>query len=77
MTYVHPDCQRMGVASALLAALEAEARRHGVALLNVEASITSRPFFAARGFDVIAPQIVMARGQEFLNYRMFKRLDRR
>jgi putative acetyltransferase len=76
MTYVHPDCQRMGVASALLAALEAEARRRDVTLLNVEASITSRAFFAARGFDVITPQIVMARGQEFLNYRMSKRLGR-
>jgi putative acetyltransferase len=74
MTYVHPECQRKGVASALLATLEAEARRRGVALLNVEASITSRPFFAARGFDVVTPQIVTARGQEFLNYRMSKRL---
>ena len=75
MTYVHPQTQRMGVASALLASLEAEAKRRGVALLNVEASITSRPFFEARGFEVIVPQIVTARGQDFLNYRMSKRLD--
>jgi putative acetyltransferase len=75
MTYVHPECQRQGVASELLTALEAEARRRGVALLNVEASITSRPFFEARGFEVITPQIVTARGQEFLNYRMSKRLN--
>ncbi len=74
MTYVHPECQRNGVASALLATLEAEARRRGVALLNVEASVTSRPFFEARGFEVITPQIVSARGEDFLNYRMSKRL---
>jgi putative acetyltransferase len=75
MTYVRPDAQRKGVASALLAALEAEARRNGVRLLNVEASITSRPFFEARGFEVITPQIVTARGEDFLNYRMSKRLE--
>jgi putative acetyltransferase len=76
MTYVHPEYQRRGVASALLAALEANAQRRGVTLLNVEASITSRPFFAARGYEVITPQIVTARGEDFLNYRMAKTLTR-
>ena len=74
LTYVHPEWQRRGVASALLAALEAEARRRNVLFLNVEASITSRPFFLARGYEVLTPQIVTARGQDFLNYRMSKRL---
>jgi putative acetyltransferase len=74
MTYVHPERQRMGVASALLAALESEARMRGVKLLNVEASVTSRPFFAHHGYVVLTPQIVQARGQDFLNYRMSKRL---
>ena len=74
MTYVHPEYQRQGVASALLAALEDEARKRGVTLLNVEASITSRPFFVARGYEVITPQIVTARGEDFLNYRMSKTL---
>ena len=75
MTYVHPEYQRTGVASALLAELERDARARGVAALHVEASITGRPFFEARGFAVLTPQIVTARGQEFLNYRMMKRLD--
>jgi putative acetyltransferase len=74
MTYVHPKAQRVGVATALLAALETEAKRRGVRVLNVEASITSRPFFEARGFEVITPQIVTASGEDFLNYRMMKRL---
>lgn len=72
LTYVHPEHQRCGVASALLEKIETVARTNGVPALNVEASITSRPFFAARGFEIIAPQIVTARGQEFLNYRMRK-----
>ena len=74
MTYVHPGLQRRGVASALLAAVEAEARKRNIGYLNVEASITSRPFFLARGYEVITPQIVTARGQDFLNYRMSKKL---
>jgi len=74
MTYVHPKRQRIGVASALLATLEGEARSRGVAVLNVEASITSRPFFESQGFEVITPQFVRARGEDFLNYRMWKRL---
>src|SRR5262245_46857902 len=53
MTYVHPKWQRQGVATALVAAVEDEARRRGVLLLNVEASITSRPFFEARGYEVL------------------------
>ena len=74
LTYVHPDHQRRGVASALLARVEQRARATGTAILNVEASITSRPFFEARGFEIIAPQMVSAGGAEFLNYRMQKRL---
>ena len=74
MTYVHPERQRVGVASALLAALEDEATKRGVTLLNVEASITSRPFFERHGYIVLTPQIVRARDQDFLNYRMSKRL---
>lgn len=74
MTYVHPDWQRRGVASQLLAALETEARHGYVRVLNVEASITSRPFFQAHGYEVLTPQIVTARGQDFLNYRMSKKL---
>lgn len=74
LTYVHPEHQRCGVASALLAKVEDVARGNGVKVLHLEASITSRPFFAARGFEVVAPQIVTARGQDFLNYRMQKHL---
>lgn len=74
LTYVHPARQRQGVATALLSILEAATRANGAKILYVEASITSRPFFAARGFQTVAPQIVTVHGQEFLNYRMEKRL---
>lgn len=72
LTYVHPEYHRRGIASALVAKVESVARANGVPALLVGASITSRPFFAACGFEIIAPQIVTARGQDFLNYRMWK-----
>ena len=72
MTYVHPRYVRKGIGRALIAALEEEARRRGVATLHVEASITSRPFFETCGYTILCPQVVRVRGQEFLNYRMIK-----
>jgi len=47
---VHADHQRRGVGTALLAALEEEARRRCLTSLHTEASITARPFFERQGF---------------------------
>jgi len=44
--YVHADHQRKGIASALLVAIEEDARRLGVARLYTEASTTARGFFS-------------------------------
>jgi putative acetyltransferase len=74
MTYVHPAHLRKGVATALLASLEAEALSRNVTVLHVEASIVSRPFFERRGYTLLTPQIVRVRGQDFLNYRMMKQI---
>jgi putative acetyltransferase len=74
MLYVHADHQGEGIASALLRAAEAWARTRGLARLFTEATITARPFFEHRGFRVIAPQRVIRRALEFINYRMDKLL---
>jgi putative acetyltransferase len=74
MMYVHPGHQRGGVATALLAHLEAEACEQGLERLFTEASLSARPFFERRGFVLIAPQTVIVRGQSFVNFRMEKRL---
>jgi putative acetyltransferase len=74
MMFVHPDHQGKGVADALLATVESEAARLGLERLHTEASITAKPFFERKGFRVIAPQTVSLRGQDFVNYRMEKRL---
>ena len=70
-----PRCwQGRGVGAALLARVEARARRLGLRRLATEASITARPFFQARGFRVIAEQQVRRRCATFVNYRMEKSL---
>jgi putative acetyltransferase len=72
--YVSADHQGHGIATRLLADLVAEARRLGLARLFVEASITARPFFAARGFVTLVEQTVACRGAQLVNYRMERTL---
>jgi putative acetyltransferase len=72
--YVHADHLGCGIGRMLLAALEAEARQRGIARLFTEASITARAFFAHYGFALIAEQVVVCRGVEFVNFRMDKQL---
>ena len=74
MLYVHADHQGEGIASALLRSAETWARTRGLGRLFTEATITARPFFEHRGFRVIAPQRVIRRALEFINYRMDKLL---
>lgn len=74
MLFVHPEFQHKGVARALLAVVEAEARSRRLARLFVEASITARRRFEISGFVVIAEQTVTKRGVDLTNFRMEKRL---
>lgn len=72
--YVHRDHQRAGVATALAAALEAEAARRGALEVTADASITALPFFERRGYETVARQEKVLRGVTFTNYRVRKRL---
>jgi putative acetyltransferase len=72
MMYVHAAHQRIGVATLLLAAVEAAARAERVGRLLTDASITGRPFFERGGFSALSSQEVTVRGQRFTNFRMHK-----
>ena len=72
--YVHPEHEGRGVASALLNHLEDAARRQGLTKLFTEASITAKPFFERRGFEVLTAQVVEFRGEKFTNFKMEKHL---
>lgn len=73
--YCHHAYQGRGVGSALLARIEQHARDVGLARLFVEASITARPFFQARGYTVIRQQSVERHGIQLTNFVMEKRLS--
>jgi putative acetyltransferase len=72
--FVHPQYQGVGVASLLLRTVEATAQNQGLRCLTTEASLTARPFFERRGFDVVASQEVQKRGQTLRNFLMERRL---
>ena len=72
MIYVHKDHQCQGIATALLAALEAKARMDGLERLETNASRMAKPFFARRGFRLLTAQMVERSGVRIENFRMEK-----
>ena len=67
--YVHKDYQRQGIAAALCDRLE---QKFVVGQITTHASITAKPFFAHRGYEVIREQQVMRGGILLTNYVMKK-----
>lgn len=72
--YVHKDHQRQGIAKGLLDALEAHARSAGMQEIISFVSITAKPFFEKRGYQVIRENTVVRGGQSMRNYKMRKRV---
>ena len=69
---VQKDFLRRGVASAILDRLEQSALRQRCRRMYTEASITARPFFERRGYQVVKKQEKPLRGQVFINFVMEK-----
>lgn len=69
--YVHKDCQRRGIATAICDELEQAVT---VNKIITHASITAKPFFAQRGFIVIKEQRVVRSGIALTNYVMEKQV---
>ncbi len=75
MLFVQKDHQNRGIASALLAELEARALADGRPRLTTDASLTAESFFARRGFRRLREQVVERGGQRLRNCRMEKLLS--
>ncbi|TWU38705.1 putative N-acetyltransferase YafP [Novipirellula aureliae] len=73
--FVSAEHQRRGVASMLLDELVRRAGKLSIDCITTEASITAKPFFLARGFEVLKEQSVECRGQWLTNYRMQRLLE--
>jgi putative acetyltransferase len=72
--YVHPNWQGKGIGKALLAALETEATKFGVALIFADVSITAKRFFLSRGFSITEARSNVILGHPAPNFRMQKKL---
>lgn len=69
--FVHKDHQRKGIAEALCNQLES---RNSSRCFTTHASITAKPFFEKRGYQVIKEQSVERRGVFLKNYVMEKNI---
>lgn len=67
--FIHKDCQRQGIASAICDVLEREVL---APCFTTHASLTARPFFEARGYMVVKAQEVERRGVKLPNFVMKK-----
>ncbi|RIU94736.1 GNAT family N-acetyltransferase [Oceanobacillus picturae] len=72
--FVHKNFQGKGIATALMNRLESEARKIGLPTIETEASITAKPFFERRGYQLIEPQTIERKGITLINFKMSKRL---
>lgn len=70
--YVHHAFQRTGIGSALMEAIEQDARDQALPRIFAEVSITARPFFEAKGYQVVRQQTVQTRGVGLINFVMEK-----
>lgn len=60
--FVSADHQGQGIATALMDAVFAEAKRLNLPKIEVQVSLTARPFFERRGFRVVESRSVEVRG---------------
>lgn len=72
--YVHKDYQGQGIASALVDKLESEAKKLNFLEINTDASITAKPFFEHKGFNLVCSQTVERKGLNLTNYKMVKKI---
>jgi putative acetyltransferase len=74
MLYVAPAWSRRGLATALIARLEALAREARASVLSVDASALARPVFERAGFSLIAAEWVLRDGVSLPRFHLCKPL---
>jgi putative acetyltransferase len=74
--YVVPSAARKGVGSALVREVERIALEHGLSRLDLDASITSEPFYKALGYEVQEyREHILGCGQRMACVKMSKHLS--
>ena len=72
--FVHKDWQGKGVATQLLSEVERIAKQLEVAEITSEVSLTARPFFEKKGYEIVKIQKYRANKLELTNFVMRKLL---
>ena len=73
--FVHKDFQHKGIATQLLLEVERIARQYGVVHITSEVSLTARPFFEKKGYEVVKIQKCQANRLILTNFVMRKLLN--
>ena len=73
--FVHHAWQGKGVAKLLFQTIESEAAAANLAKLHAHVSITARPFFQSRGFQLVQQQEVVIGEVALTNFLMEKELS--
>ena len=73
--FVHKDFQHKGIATQLLWEVERIARQYGVIHITSEVSLTARPFFEKKGYEVVKIQKCQANKLKLTNFVMRKLLN--
>lgn len=76
MVYTHKDFQGQGVATALVDQLELQVLDNGGDRIQLAASITARPFFEKRGYQLVRENEVLRLGVVLRNFIMEKHLQK-
>lgn len=72
--YVHKDYNGKGIGTLIANELETHAISLGLLEITTHASITAKPFFEKRGYQLITEQTVERNGQQLINYCMKKQI---
>ncbi len=70
--YVAPDASRKGIGTLLVQKIEQVAREHGLKTLDLDATVTAEPFYAAHGYSVRERGELILRGQRMACVKMHK-----
>lgn len=72
LLYVHPEFQQKRVATQLMAVVEMEANHKHHHIIRTDASITAKPFFVSRGYDVVQENKIRINDIHISNWEMKK-----
>ncbi|MDB5229246.1 MAG: family acetyltransferase [Chitinophagaceae bacterium] len=74
--YAHKNFQSQGIATMLLETIEKQATSWGIRKLQADASLTARPFFQRRGYELIKENVKRIDDVKFLNSVMIKEIKK-